>query len=118
MSEPAQHDQHASELEDTEMVSRAVDTCWVSPFEDITYSRQETVAAVTDFYQFLTKMYMKESQVVYPPEGGWPSIVNCYRDRLGKSDEAVGLLTHPPYIKDRRCQRHSRLFPYGLVRRD
>ena len=77
--------------------------------EGITYSRAETIAAVTDYYKFLTTMYMDDSQVVYPPAGGWPSIVNTDPDilkLLGKSDEVLSLLAHLPYIR-RLCRDTS-----------
>lgn len=69
---------------------------------DIIYSREATIAAVTDFYTFLTRMYMKESHVVYPPAGGWPAILNAdpaALQSLGKSDEVLALLAHLPYIR-------------------
>lgn len=74
----------------------------MSQLEDITYSRTGTIAAVSDYYRFLTKMYMDDSQVMYPPAGGWPSIVNADPDilkLLGNSDEVLSLLTHLPYIR-------------------
>ncbi|TPX16146.1 uncharacterized protein E0L32_004141 [Thyridium curvatum] len=74
--------------------------------EDITYSRTATIAAVSDYYRFLATMYLENSQVIYPPEGGWPSIVNADREvlqSLGKSDEVLALLAHLPYI---RCPRN------------
>jgi hypothetical protein len=40
--------------------------------EDITYSRDVAIAAVTDYYTFLTRMYMKDSHVVYPRPGAGP----------------------------------------------
>jgi len=74
----------------------------MSELEDITYSRADTIAAISDFYQFLVGMYMKDSQVIYPPEEGWPSIINADPDllkSLGKSDEVLSLLAHLPYIR-------------------
>ncbi|TQN64229.1 hypothetical protein CSHISOI_11201 [Colletotrichum shisoi] len=47
--------------------------------EQVEYSRGATVAAVTDFYAFLTKMYLP--------------------DNLGKSDEVLSLLSHLPYVR-------------------
>jgi hypothetical protein len=66
------------------------------------YSREETIAAISDYYTFLTQMYMDESHVVYPPPGGWPEIVNAdpaALESLGKSDEVIALLAHLPYIR-------------------
>ncbi|KAK3297830.1 uncharacterized protein B0H64DRAFT_373128 [Chaetomium fimeti] len=72
--------------------------------EDITYeySREETIAAVSDYYTFLTQMYIEDSHVVYPPPGGWPEIVNAdpaVLQSFGKSDEVLALLAHLPYIR-------------------
>ncbi|PKS08451.1 hypothetical protein jhhlp_004833 [Lomentospora prolificans] len=71
--------------------------------QDITYSREATIAAITDYYKFLTQMYLHDSQVVYPPETGWPSIIEAARNptsmrEFGKSDEVMDLLAHLPYV--------------------
>jgi hypothetical protein len=74
----------------------------MADLEDIIYSREATIAAVTDYYTFLTKMYLKEYHVVYPPVGGWPSIVDAdpaALQSLGKSDEVLALMAHLPYIR-------------------
>lgn len=42
----------------------------MSMLEDISYSREASIAAVRDYYHFLTRMYMEESVVVEPPKGG------------------------------------------------
>lgn len=34
---------------------------------DVSYSRETTIAAVSDYYNFLTKLYLKDDQVIYPP---------------------------------------------------
>lgn len=73
-----------------------------SDFEDVRYDREATIAAITDYYTFLTRMYMDESQVISPPAGGWPSIVNADPAKLqdlGKSDEVLSLLARLPYIR-------------------
>jgi hypothetical protein len=70
--------------------------------KDMTYSREGTIAAVRSYYEFLTRMYLDESQVIHPPPTGWPSIVNAnpslVRD-FGKSDEVIHLLAHLPYVR-------------------
>lgn len=45
--------------------------------EDLVYDRALTIATITDYYTFLTKMYMKESQIIHPPPEGWPTIINA-----------------------------------------
>jgi len=70
--------------------------------EEICYSRQDTIAAVTEFYEFLKKLYLNDSDVIYPPPGGWPSITNAdptVLELLGKSDEVLALIAHLPYIR-------------------
>ncbi|TPX10620.1 uncharacterized protein E0L32_008506 [Thyridium curvatum] len=71
--------------------------------EDVSYSFDECVAAVRDYYAFLAKMYMDESEIVDPPEGGWPSIVNAKPETLegfGKTPEVLKLLAHLPYVRE------------------
>jgi hypothetical protein len=67
--------------------------------EDISYSREDCVAAFRDYYTFLTKMYLKDSILLEPPEGGWPLITTENLQELGKSEEVVSLLRHLPYIQ-------------------
>lgn len=38
--------------------------------EDVTYSREECIAEIRNYYDFLTKMYLDGSDVVEPPDGG------------------------------------------------
>ncbi|KAK1449860.1 hypothetical protein CMEL01_07196 [Colletotrichum melonis] len=66
--------------------------------DQVEFSEEATVAAVTDFYVFLTKMYLPESAVVHPPPGGWPTLASDLQC-LGKSDEVLSLLSHLPYIR-------------------
>ncbi|KAK8080352.1 hypothetical protein PG997_008170 [Apiospora hydei] len=71
--------------------------------EDVSYSEAECVAAVGAYYEFLTKMYLDESEVIYPPKGGWPSIAQADPEvlaRFGKTDKVVSLLAHLPYIRN------------------
>lgn len=70
--------------------------------EDITYDRNECIAAVRDFYDFLTKMYLPEHCVQEPPEGGWPNITKRKLDLMNKSDEILALLRQLPYIHSDR----------------
>jgi hypothetical protein len=67
--------------------------------EDIEYSRDETVAAVREYYQFLTKMYLDEAYIIEPPAEGWPDITNR-SFTLDKSKAVIDLLRHLPYIKN------------------
>ncbi|KAK1990036.1 hypothetical protein LX36DRAFT_686226 [Colletotrichum falcatum] len=67
--------------------------------DQVEYSQEATVAAATDFYAFLTKMYLPESAVVHPPPSGWPTLASDLQD-LGKSDEVLSLLSHLPYVRE------------------
>ncbi|EFQ33956.1 hypothetical protein CGRA01v4_12437 [Colletotrichum graminicola] len=69
--------------------------------EEVSYSREECIAAIRDYYTFLTKMYLKEEDVLHSPEGGWPSITPETMAGLDKSDEVISLLRHLPYLRRR-----------------
>jgi hypothetical protein len=66
--------------------------------EDITYSRDETIAAVHDYYEFLTNLYLDKDKIIFPPPDGWPEITTR-SFTLSKSKEVITLLKHLPYIK-------------------
>ncbi|KAH7323621.1 hypothetical protein BKA65DRAFT_540257 [Rhexocercosporidium sp. MPI-PUGE-AT-0058] len=66
---------------------------------DITYSREEAITAVREYYKFLVDMYMDDSEIVEPPKGGWSSITVDSLQDLGKTEEVVSLLRHLPYIR-------------------
>jgi len=67
---------------------------------EVSYSREATIAAFRDYYQFLTKMYMPETMIDEPPTGGWPSITNEKVRLLGKNEEVAELMRHLPYLSD------------------
>ena len=64
---------------------------------EVTYSREATIAAVTDFYRFLEKMYLPDDAFAEAPEDGWPSITKENMLPLGKDDEVIELMRHLPY---------------------
>ncbi|KAF2972684.1 hypothetical protein GQX73_g872 [Xylaria multiplex] len=69
------------------------------PFlDEISYSRDGTIAAVRDYYQFITKMYLKETDIIEPPEDGWASL-STHLQCMGKTDEVLGLLSQLPYLQ-------------------
>ncbi|KAK2047996.1 hypothetical protein LZ31DRAFT_563430 [Colletotrichum somersetense] len=67
--------------------------------ELISYSREECIVTIRDYYSFLTKMYLREEDVLHPPEGGWPSITPEDMADLGKTDDVISLLRHLPYLR-------------------
>ncbi|KAI8966001.1 hypothetical protein F5Y11DRAFT_311070 [Daldinia sp. FL1419] len=66
------------------------------------YTRGQYVAIIDDFYTFLTRMYIPESALKRPPEGGWPNITPEACSEFGKSAFVVDLLKHLPYIEGGR----------------
>ncbi|KAF2627774.1 hypothetical protein BU25DRAFT_467792 [Macroventuria anomochaeta] len=51
------------------------------------FDRDDTVAAVRDYYHFLAKMYLAEDRIMEPPPGGWPNITPETMRPLEKTDE-------------------------------
>jgi hypothetical protein len=65
---------------------------------DPVYSRDECIATIRDYYDFLAKMFADPSFIVEPPQDGWPNITSEACQDLGKTDEVIELLRHLPYI--------------------
>lgn len=65
------------------------------------YSRDETVAAITDFYKFYTRLpYIDpDALVLAPADGGWPDINATELRNRGRSDETIEILRHLPYFE-------------------
>ncbi|PVH81337.1 hypothetical protein DL98DRAFT_624756 [Cadophora sp. DSE1049] len=81
---------------------------------DITYSGDATVAAFCDYYQFLTKMYLKESDPIEPPKGGWPMITPTVLAGLEKDEKVIDLLRHLPYMRC-SCDESSDAAPWAKM---
>ena len=64
--------------------------------DEVSYSRDETIQAIRDYYTFLTKMFVDEAAIMEPPPGGWPSIT---ADKIGKTETVADLLRHMPYLR-------------------
>lgn len=63
------------------------------------YNRNEVIASVTEFYDFLTThLHFYPSELKTPPPTGWPQITPPSTDRQRKSDTAIELLRHLPYL--------------------
>jgi hypothetical protein len=71
---------------------------------EISYSRDVSIAAVRDYYNFIVKMYVEESEVIYLPEGGWPHITSENLKGCGKTDEVIAMLRQLP----RSCVVYSK----------
>jgi hypothetical protein len=64
------------------------------------YNREEIVATLRDFYEFLSKLpWLESGDILYPPESGWPNITKENFAFLGKNEEVIALLRHLPYIR-------------------
>ncbi|KAK8131886.1 hypothetical protein PG999_000059 [Apiospora kogelbergensis] len=83
---------------------------------NIHYSRDETISAVRQFYTFLSKMYMDESDILEPPEGGWPHMDNLRC--MGKTDEVIELLRRLPYLCPKGPEGKVGLWPSVAPRSD
>lgn len=68
-----------------------------------TYNRGHVIAAITEFYQFLTTpVFYEPTDILYPPPGGWPQIREKVKSASwDKTDEVVELLCHLPYLDSR-----------------
>lgn len=60
------------------------------------YNRDEVVAAITEYYTFLTHLHFDPSELKTPPSTGWPQITSSRFAFLGKSDKVIDLLKHLP----------------------
>ncbi|PGH21318.1 hypothetical protein AJ80_03369 [Polytolypa hystricis UAMH7299] len=69
------------------------------PLSELTYSHDACIAAFHDCYSFLANMYLDESVVIEPPEGGWPNITAATKKDLGKTETVISLLRQP-YIRN------------------
>ncbi|KAK1829553.1 hypothetical protein QBC39DRAFT_356408 [Podospora conica] len=66
---------------------------------EISYSEQEFITAIRDYYRFITALYLDQELVVEPPEGGWPNVTVETFAPMEKSDAVVSLLQQIPYIR-------------------
>lgn len=71
----------------------------------VVYSREATVAAFEDYFDFLTKLYLDEDAVQRPPPGGWPEITPARCRMLGLDDEVGWVLGHIPYLNGRDMKK-------------
>ncbi|OSS48916.1 hypothetical protein B5807_07075 [Epicoccum nigrum] len=79
--------------------------------DEVSYSESAAITAIHDFYKFLTKMYLDEAIVEWPPEGGWPTITRHALGSMDKTDCVISLLRQLPYMKD---ESDGELRPQGL----
>ncbi|KAF1968895.1 hypothetical protein BU23DRAFT_654985 [Bimuria novae-zelandiae CBS 107.79] len=77
------------------------------------YSRDECIAAIRDYYTFLTTMFMDSAFIIEPPQDGWPNITPEATQGLGKTDAVIDLLRHLPYIVSKPYSNHPEGLPGG-----
>jgi hypothetical protein len=64
------------------------------------YTRDEFVAIITKFYEFLTTFCIPKTALKCPPEDGWPNLTPEATTCLNKTDFVIDLLRHLPYITE------------------
>ncbi|KAJ0122123.1 hypothetical protein J7T55_002635 [Diaporthe amygdali] len=62
--------------------------------------RDTLVAPFYEYYDFLASLHIPASAIKRPPAGGWPNITPDACAEFGKTDFAVDVLRHLPYIED------------------
>ncbi|PQE31389.1 Alpha beta hydrolase fold protein [Rutstroemia sp. NJR-2017a WRK4] len=80
--------------------------------QEISYSREATINAFRDYYRFIVDLYMDESEIKEPPEGGWPTFSPEYGRLSGKSEEVIALLRSLPCISQ-DCSNGDWFPPHG-----
>lgn len=70
----------------------------MSPLDKVYYSRGGCIAAVRDYCSFLRNMYLDESLVLEPSEGGWRNVKAENIPGFDETDEVFALLGHLSYI--------------------
>ena len=61
------------------------------------YDRDEFIRLLTDYYNFLTRVFW-DATIVQPPAGGWPSINQETLANLKRDDTVIDLLRNIPYV--------------------
>ena len=71
------------------------------------YNRDEVIASVTDFYNFLiTHLHFQPSELKTPPPTGWPQVNQERLASLGKSDQVIDLAASLPYLPPGKQEKH------------
>lgn len=75
------------------------------------FDREEFVSELTSYYEFLVKMYLTESKLKRPPEGGWPSLTPDKLEFMGKNEDVMYIMQHIPYIEGGKVQDTIAIYP-------
>ncbi|KAK5718836.1 hypothetical protein LTR17_015601 [Elasticomyces elasticus] len=86
-------------------------------FEGISeYDRDAICKVFLDFYNFLASMPpYEQSDVLVPPEGGWPSITPNKMSKLDKNHTVIDLLKHLPYLNTDKRNDAKEKFKYTII---
>lgn len=75
------------------------------------YDRDQVVKAVTDYYEFLTRLHVEDDDIKWPPPEGWPSITKDRFGPLDKTDKVIELLRHLPYVQNEHDFTPTQVWP-------
>lgn len=64
------------------------------------YDRDQVIAAVTEYYEFFTRLHLTPKDIRRPPPEGWPEISKDRLSSLNKTDEVIKLLKYLPYVQN------------------
>ncbi|KAF8211077.1 hypothetical protein K438DRAFT_1959272 [Mycena galopus ATCC 62051] len=85
------------------LTCRAIDAVYLEHEKTIKAAlRDRLVATVAAHYTFLTTLHLPASAVTHPPPGGWPNITPEICKGFGKTDFAVDVMRHLPYVRHAR----------------
>lgn len=65
--------------------------------------RDQLVKTIGDYYKFLTRFYIPESALKFPPPGGWPNINSETTKDFARAPIVIDLLKHLPYIDEKEA---------------
>lgn len=63
-----------------------------------TYDREEVIAAVRDYYEFLQRLCLPPDSIKYPPADGWQYDENTTFSPP-KTEQVIDLMKHLPYLR-------------------
>ena len=72
-----------------------------SSFQSVcpSYDQDLIVRELTSLYQLLTRVHIAPSELLLPPDGGWPALTPQYLRPMGKTARVNELIRHLPYIR-------------------
>ena len=76
------------------------------------YSREEVIAAIQDFYELLIKLpYVSPNTLLLPPPEGWSGVNAQELRRRGKTEEVIDFLRDLPYLRGPEPRRQWMIGP-------